>query len=108
LKCDYRSEEKTKLLLDAFALALASSERPSSTKARSITGSSRNDGSIVKSGIVADRIPAVNDVLAPKAMSEFILGAPLQQKNKSNVMKSYLNKQDHIEDILKLKDIYPT
>jgi hypothetical protein len=65
-------------LLDAFALALASSERPNNTKARSITGSSRNDGSIVKSGIVADSIPAVNDVLAPKAISEFIFGAPLQ------------------------------
>ena len=74
---------KDKYSLDAFALALASSERPSNTKARSITGSSRNDGSIVKSGTVAESIPAVKDVLAPKAMSEFILGAPLQQNNKS-------------------------
>jgi hypothetical protein len=68
-----------KNLPDAFTLALASSDRPSKTKANSMTGSSKKDGSTVRPGTSAERDPARNDVEAPRAMSEFMLGVPLHK-----------------------------
>lgn len=63
---------------EAAARARASRLRPSSTKASSMTGSSRKEGSREKPGSSAEAAPAAKEVDAPSAISEFMLGAPLQ------------------------------
>jgi len=43
-----------------------------------MTGSSKKDESIVKFGRSAERVPAEKEVVAPKAIREFMFGAPLR------------------------------
>ena len=63
---------------EAFRRARASSERPSRTKASSMTGSSRKDVSNATPGAMGEASPATNDVMAPNPIREFMLGLPLQ------------------------------
>lgn len=59
--------------------ARASSARPSSTKASSITGSSRKPASKPSDGTAAAAAPTAKLVVLPMATSEFMLGAPAQR-----------------------------
>jgi len=63
-----------------------------------MTGSSRKDGSIVNPGTRADSAPAEKDVLAPRAIREFILGVPLRFKTKRVQPVTVYFKKSYLDD----------
>mmetsp|Transcript_8557 Transcript_8557/g.21956 ORF Transcript_8557/g.21956 Transcript_8557/m.21956 type:complete len:204 (+) Transcript_8557:1070-1681(+) len=69
----------------ACARACASMVRPSSTTASSMTGSSRKEDVEDMPGPSAAARPPRNEVLAPRLMSEFMLGEPAASIRKPSI-----------------------